>query len=88
VYLVGNRDRVVSKDDLIASVWTGRIVSDSTLTAAAAMAGRCDAAEAALRELRRVQPNISLAWVASQIPTQHDAELSHYLETFRRAGLE
>jgi DNA-binding winged helix-turn-helix (wHTH) protein len=32
VYLVENRDRVVSKDDLIASVWGGRIVSDSTLT--------------------------------------------------------
>ena len=28
VYLVENRDRVVSKDDLIASVWGGRIVSD------------------------------------------------------------
>jgi pimeloyl-ACP methyl ester carboxylesterase/DNA-binding winged helix-turn-helix (wHTH) protein len=32
LYLVRNRDRVVSKDDLIASVWGGRIVSDSTLT--------------------------------------------------------
>src|SRR5467141_1948959 len=32
VYLVQNRDRVVSKDDLIASVWGGRIVSDTTLT--------------------------------------------------------
>lgn len=32
VYLVQNRDHVVSKDDLIASVWGGRIVSDSTLT--------------------------------------------------------
>ena len=31
-YLVQNRDSVVSKDDLIASVWGGRIVSDSTLT--------------------------------------------------------
>jgi DNA-binding winged helix-turn-helix (wHTH) protein/pimeloyl-ACP methyl ester carboxylesterase len=31
VYLIENRDRVVSKDDLIASVWSGRIVSDSTL---------------------------------------------------------
>ena len=30
-YLVEERDRVVSKDDLIASVWGGRIVSDSTL---------------------------------------------------------
>src|SRR5436190_6657066 len=32
IYLVRNRDRVVSKDDLIGSVWGGRIVSDSTLT--------------------------------------------------------
>ena len=31
VYLIENRERVVSKDDLIASVWGGRIVSDSTL---------------------------------------------------------
>src|SRR5712671_701717 len=31
-YLVQNRERVVSKDDLIASVWSGRLVSDSTLT--------------------------------------------------------
>ena len=31
-YLIRNRDRVVSKDDLIASVWGGRIVSESTLT--------------------------------------------------------
>ena len=32
IYLVQNRDRVVTKDDLIASVWHGRIVSESTLT--------------------------------------------------------
>jgi DNA-binding winged helix-turn-helix (wHTH) protein/pimeloyl-ACP methyl ester carboxylesterase len=31
VYLIENRDRVVSRDDLIASVWAGRIVSESTL---------------------------------------------------------
>jgi len=32
IYLVQNRERVVSKDDLIASVWGGRIVSDAALT--------------------------------------------------------
>jgi TolB-like protein/Tfp pilus assembly protein PilF len=32
VYLVQNRNRVVSKDDLIETVWDGRIVSESTLT--------------------------------------------------------
>ena len=32
VYLLKNRDRVVGKDDLLAAVWDGRIVSESTLT--------------------------------------------------------
>ena len=31
-YLVENRDRVVSKDDLYDSIWEGRTVSESTLT--------------------------------------------------------
>lgn len=32
LHLVRNRDRVVSKDDLLANVWGGRIVSESTLS--------------------------------------------------------
>jgi TolB-like protein len=31
-YLIRNRARVVSKDDLIADIWAGRIVSESALT--------------------------------------------------------
>ena len=31
-YLVRNRERVVSKDDLIQAIWNGRIVSDAALT--------------------------------------------------------
>jgi tetratricopeptide (TPR) repeat protein len=57
------------------------------LTASTAMAGQTEAAAAALQELRRVQPNISLAWIARQMPIKHDAEREHYLEAFRRAGL-
>src|SRR5712672_186438 len=57
------------------------------LTAAAGMAGQIEAAMAALQELRRVQPNISLAWIANQVPIKHDADREHYLEGFRRAGL-
>ena len=30
-YLLRNRDRVVAKEEMIATVWSGRIVSDSTL---------------------------------------------------------
>ncbi len=57
------------------------------LTAAAGMAGQTDAAKAALQELRRAQPNISLGWIAVQMPIRHDADREHYLEGFRRAGL-
>jgi DNA-binding winged helix-turn-helix (wHTH) protein len=32
VFLVQNRERVVSKDDMLHAVWGGRIVSESTLT--------------------------------------------------------
>src|SRR5260370_8198510 len=31
-YLIRNRERVVSRDDLLAKIWHGRIVSDSALT--------------------------------------------------------
>jgi len=31
-YLIEKRDRVVDKDDLLASIWQGRIVSESTVT--------------------------------------------------------
>jgi TolB-like protein len=42
VYLVQHRDRVVSRDDLLAAVWGGRIVSESTL------ASRINAARSAI----------------------------------------
>jgi TolB-like protein len=32
VYLIRNRERVVSKDDLISAIWGGRIISDAALT--------------------------------------------------------
>lgn len=31
-YLIRNRERVVSKDDLIRAIWNGRSVSDAALT--------------------------------------------------------
>jgi TolB-like protein len=58
------------------------------LTVAAAMSGQSEVATAALQELRRAQPNISLAWIANQLPWKLDADREHYLEAFRRAGLD
>ena len=57
------------------------------LTAAAGMSDQTEAAAVALLELRRVQPNISLAWIKNEMPIMQSRELEHYLEAFRRAGL-
>jgi len=56
VYLVRNRGRVVSKDDLIDSVWGGRIVSDSALTSRLNAARKAvDDSGAEQRVIRTVQ---------------------------------
>ncbi|WJR81068.1 winged helix-turn-helix domain-containing tetratricopeptide repeat protein [Bradyrhizobium sp. NP1] len=57
------------------------------LAAAAGMAGETELAIAALRELRRVQPNISLAWIGSQLPFRAE-QRERFLEGLRRAGLD
>ena len=46
-YLIRNRERVVSKDDLIRAIWNGRAVSDAALTT------RLNAARNAIRRHRR-----------------------------------
>jgi TolB-like protein/Tfp pilus assembly protein PilF len=43
-YLIRNRDRVVSKDDMLAAVWNGRIVSEAT------MSSRINAARTAIED--------------------------------------
>ncbi|PIT02964.1 membrane protein [Bradyrhizobium nitroreducens] len=57
------------------------------LTAAAGMAGQAELAHAALKELRRAQPNVSLAWLAEFMPVKLARDRERYLEGFRRAGL-
>lgn len=57
VYLIQNRERVVSKDDLLQGVWGGRIVSESTLTsrinAARRAVGDSGAEQALIRTVAR-----------------------------------
>lgn len=57
------------------------------ITAAAGMTGDMELAQAMLQALRRVQPNISLAWVARHIPLVPE-QREHFLEGLRRAGLD
>lgn len=58
------------------------------LAVSAGMSGDREKAQMALAELRRTQPNISLAWIETQLPWSNDADREHYLEGLRRAGLE
>lgn len=57
MYLIQNRERVVSKDDLLASVWHGRVVSESALgariNAARAAVGDSGEAQRLIKTLRR-----------------------------------
>jgi TolB-like protein len=57
VYLIRNREHVVTKDDLLDSIWGGRIVSESTLTsrinAARAAVGDTGEAQRLIRTLPR-----------------------------------
>lgn len=48
-YLIRNRERVVSRDDLIAAIWSGRIVSDSAMTT------RINAARTAIGDTGKAQ---------------------------------
>src|SRR5262245_32269343 len=91
VFLVRNRDRVVSKDDLIAGVWDGRIVSDSTL------ASRINAARRALddsgdaQRLIRTAARKGLRFVGAvpegQVPCEPSAQaVRHQDVTFCRTG--
>ena len=58
------------------------------LTAAAGMAGQNEVAKAALLELRRAQPNICIDWIVNQMPFKRDVDRAHYVEGFRRAGMQ
>jgi TolB-like protein/tetratricopeptide (TPR) repeat protein len=57
------------------------------LTAAAAMAGELGTMREALQQLKSVQPSFSLSWIESQMPFKHEADRAHYIEAFRRTGL-
>ena len=49
IFLVENRDRIVTKDDLIEKIWEGRIVSESTLTSGSTPRARRSPIPAATR---------------------------------------
>ncbi|MER8389158.1 adenylate/guanylate cyclase domain-containing protein [Mesorhizobium sp. M1380] len=59
-----------------------------TLTAAAGLAGDLELARQGLAECRRLQPDVSLAWVEKYYPMIRVEDRARYIEGLRRAGLE
>ncbi len=64
LYLIQNRDRVVSKDDLMEGVWGGRIVSDSALTTRINAARQAIGDTGAEQRLIRTMPRKGVRFVA------------------------
>jgi len=86
-FVGGNYDQAIRLSREALRQRSDFVGAHRVLTAAAGMAGQEDLAAAALEGLKRAQPNISLDWIASQMPFMRDQDLRHYLDGFRRAGL-
>ena len=69
-YLIEQRDRVVSRDDLIASVWDGRIVSESALASCINAARTAIADDGTNQRLIKTVPRKGIRFVG----TVHEVE--------------
>lgn len=74
-YLIRNRDRLLTKDDLIAGVWGGRIVSESTLTSRINAARKAVADSGGEQRLIRttIRKGIRFVGEVQEVPSEHPA---------------
>jgi TolB-like protein len=72
VHLIRNRDRVVSKDDLLNSVWRGRMVSESTLNSRLNAARKAIGDSGGAQRLIRTVPRIGFRFVGEVIDVQSE----------------
>jgi TolB-like protein len=77
LYLVRNRERVVSKDDMLEVVWQGRIVSESTLTSHINAVRKAIGDSGAEQRLIRTVARKGLRFVGAvtEVPSPEAAEL-------------
>jgi len=82
VFLVENRERVVSKDEIFESVWDGRIVSDATLNARLNAARRAVGDSGKDQDIIRTFPRKGFRFVAmitgQAIDFSEDARPEHF----------
>ena len=70
VYLVRNRERVVSKDDLLKAIWGGRIVSESTMTSRINAARKAVGDSGQAQRLIRTVPRKGIRFVGATRESQ------------------
>ena len=88
VFLVQNRQRVVSKDDMLQAVWEGRIVSDSALTTRINAVRRAVGDNGTVQRLvrtivRKGRLKLSLCGLLGRAD-----EAGKYIRRFRESGAE
>ena len=77
VFLIRNRDRVVTKDDIFNSVWRGRIVSESTLSSRITAARRAIGDSGEAQRLIRTSPRKGIRFVGDVTEEYTVASLPH-----------
>ena len=89
VYLVRNRERVVSKDDLLASVWHGRIVSESALNTRIHLARSAIGDNGEDQRLIKTWPRKGIRFVGTvrEDPRLVDVKQSGTVEDTKQAGV-
>ena len=66
----------------------GIVTSHRMLVVNCALVGHIDEARAALEIVKRLQPDVSLRWIAEFVPFTRERERRDFIEGFRLAGLE
>jgi TolB-like protein/Tfp pilus assembly protein PilF len=87
-YVGGNYEEAIRLSQTAIRLRADFAGAHRVLVAAAGISGQQELAATALRELRRAQPNVSRAWILAHVPLKNDADRIHYIEGFRRAGLD
>ena len=87
-YLIRNRDRMVSKEDVIAEVWDGRIVSESTLSSRLTAVRQAVGDTGKKQQLIRTVPNRGFRFVGDVHETERiGGPAKHVAESERQARL-
>jgi TolB-like protein/Tfp pilus assembly protein PilF len=87
-FVGGNYEEAISLSRESLRLRSDFVGGHRVLTAAAAMTKQRELAAASLKALLRVQPGLSLKWLATEMPFKGDKERDQYVAAFRWAGLE